>query len=114
MTEFNEDVKNLDDIESQIVKLQEQAARIKAEKKDSVVQDVLRKIEQFEITAEDLGFLSPSTRGRRVARRATGQTTAPKYRDPQSGKSWSGVGREPKWFKEALEAGFSKEDLMIK
>lgn len=114
MTEFNEDVNNLDEINAKIAELQEQAARIKAEKKDAVVQDMLRTIEQFEITAEDLGFLSPSIRGRRGSRRAPGQSAPPKFRDPETGKTWSGVGREPKWFKEAIDKGLSKEDIMIK
>ncbi len=38
----------------------------------------------------------------------------PKYRHPQNPTlTWTGMGRKPKWFIEALEAGMNKEDLEI-
>ena len=39
---------------------------------------------------------------------------AAKYKDPDTGKTWSGMGRKPKWFIEAIEqGGKTKEDLVI-
>lgn len=38
----------------------------------------------------------------------------PKYRHPENPTlTWTGMGRKPKWFIDALEAGMSKEDLQI-
>lgn len=37
-----------------------------------------------------------------------------KYVDPQSGKTWTGQGRQPKWFADYLERGGRKEDLVIR
>ena len=47
------------------------------------------------------------------ARRSTtkGSKGAAKYRDPDSGATWSGRGRQPKWFKTAIEGGKRLEDL---
>lgn len=39
---------------------------------------------------------------------------APKYADPTSGKTWSGQGRQPKWFADYLAQGGKEEDLLIK
>jgi DNA-binding protein H-NS len=39
---------------------------------------------------------------------------APKYRDPASGKTWTGRGLKPKWVTEALESGKTLDDLAIK
>ncbi|MFV1841318.1 MULTISPECIES: H-NS family nucleoid-associated regulatory protein [unclassified Phaeobacter] len=40
--------------------------------------------------------------------------SAPKYRHPENpALTWSGRGRKPKWFIEALDAGKSADDLLI-
>lgn len=39
---------------------------------------------------------------------------APKYRHPENAAlTWSGRGRKPKWFADALESGHSEQDLLI-
>jgi DNA-binding protein H-NS len=38
----------------------------------------------------------------------------PKYEHPEnSALTWSGRGRQPAWFKEAIEAGHSRDDLLV-
>jgi DNA-binding protein H-NS len=38
----------------------------------------------------------------------------PKYEHPENpALTWSGRGRQPDWFKEALGAGHSRDDLLI-
>lgn len=41
------------------------------------------------------------------------KTIPPKYQDPESGKTWTGRGRKPKWVEQALENGKSLEDFRI-
>lgn len=38
---------------------------------------------------------------------------APKYRDPDTGKTWTGKGRTPAWMHPHLEGGKAKEDFLI-
>lgn len=38
----------------------------------------------------------------------------PKYRDPETGQTWSGQGRSPLWFNECLSRGIAESDLLIK
>ncbi len=38
----------------------------------------------------------------------------PKYRDPATGKTWTGRGIHPAWLKAQLEAGKSVEEFLIK
>lgn len=41
-------------------------------------------------------------------------SVAPKYKHPENaGLTWSGRGRKPKWFAEALEQGVTEEDMKI-
>lgn len=38
----------------------------------------------------------------------------PKYRNPNNHQqTWSGMGRQPQWFREYLENGGSEEDMLI-
>lgn len=42
-------------------------------------------------------------------------TVAPKYRNPANpAQTWSGRGKRPHWFKDALSQGKSENDLLIK
>lgn len=61
------------------------------------------KDEGFDI--DDLFNLKPSKR--------PVKKVPPKYRDPKTGKTWSGRGMKPVWFREALASGASKESLLI-
>ncbi len=47
---------------------------------------------------------SPKTRKPRAA---------PKYRDPDTGKTWTGKGRTPAWMQPHLDGGKNKEDFLI-
>ncbi|CAB3758712.1 H-NS histone family protein [Paraburkholderia humisilvae] len=63
-------------------------------------------IETYGLTAHDLGLvrtqLIPSRRGRKPQTfrpKAPHASVPPKYRDPASGKTWSGRGRTPLWMR---------------
>ena len=63
------------------------------------------------MTAEDLGFSlgQPVTASNRVVTRAktlqAKKPSVPKYRDPKSGKTWTGHGKAPSWIVAAQKAG---------
>jgi DNA-binding protein H-NS len=51
--------------------------------------------------------------GVRAKRRGTG-SVAPKYRNPADPEqTWSGRGKRPRWFSDALKAGKKEKDLAI-
>lgn len=57
-----------------------------------------------------IGDIYPG-RGRRSGRKSA---VAPKYRNPDNyEQTWSGRGKRPHWFKDALAAGISDRDLLI-
>lgn len=61
--------------------------------------------------AREMGFtLSELTGGGRKGRKPS----VPKYRNPDDPTmTWTGKGRQPAWFKKALEQGKSPEDMEI-
>lgn len=67
-------------------------------------------LEAVEAKALEMGFsLAELTSGAKPK-----TVAAAKYRHPENpSKTWSGRGRKPKWFLEAIEAGASEESLLI-
>jgi DNA-binding protein H-NS len=65
------------------------------------------------IKAEGYTFEDIFGAGVRVKRRGTG-SVAPKYRNPADPEqTWSGRGKRPRWFSDALKAGKKEKDLAI-
>lgn len=68
--------------------------------------------EQVEALAKKLGYtLTELAEGKGKSKRSPAK---PKYRHPENpALTWSGRGRKPQWFTEALGAGKTPEDLAI-
>lgn len=66
---------------------------------------------KLEAMAKEMGFsLTDFTGGKK----GKASAAAPKYVHPENpGKTWSGRGRQPQWFKDALASGKSADDLAI-
>jgi DNA-binding protein H-NS len=94
------------EIKRQIADLEKQAEKIRqAEIKDAVGK-VKELIARYQLTAEDVGLVSGAKR--RLARRKgkkAGASGEPKYRDPATGKTWTGRGKPPTWIAGAKSRG---------
>lgn len=90
---------------AQIEKLQVEADKIRREKNAFIAQ-IKSLMTQHDITSNDLG--DKGQKARQAAPRI------PKYRDPQSAKTWSGRGHQPAWMKNYLAAGKNKDDFLIR
>jgi len=55
--------------------------------------------------------------GKKAARKSAGtdkrSVVAPKYRDPSTGATWTGRGKQPKWLAAAIKGGKELEDFKI-
>lgn len=64
--------------------------------------------------AAQFGTARPAPKKHDKAKKAKGsKTKPPKYRDPATGKTWAGTGRQPRWVAAAIENGASLEDFRI-
>ncbi len=114
-------------IQSQIRKLQQEADALKAKEVAGVVARIQQAIAHYGLTPADLFGGPPKVSGKRAAKAATpakstkaGKATKPakppgpaKYHDG-AGNHWSGVGKRPNWFKAALAAGRTADELLLK
>lgn len=107
--------KRLSEIERQIGRLQQEAKAIRDREVGEVVARIRSAIAHYGLGVDDL-FEAP----RGAARRKRGGPAAKKkaagvvrYRDAD-GRSWTGHGKRPNWFKAAIESGKTPEDLAVK
>lgn len=94
-------------LEDLIAKASQQRVKLQRERRDEV-KAKLAKI------ARDEGFTIEELFGTRRARsKSAGTTVAPKYRNPANpAQTWSGRGKRPRWFTDALKTKKEK-DLLI-
>ncbi len=103
-------------LKSQIAKLEKQAVDLYKKEVAGVAAKVRALIQEYGLTAADLGFTGKPAKAARKPRqaKAVAKTAGvPKYRDPVSGKAWTGKGRAPTWIYDALKQGKSKDDFLI-
>lgn len=92
------------ELQEQIKSLQSRAEEVRRNEIERTVTEILQRMQDLGITLKDLERAD----GRQKGGRKTPQAVAPKYRDPVSGKTWSGRGKEPRWI-----GGRKKEDFLI-
>ncbi len=69
-------------------------------------------IDKLEETAREMGFSLAELTGMAAVRKKS--ATVAKYANPANpADTWSGRGRKPRWFSEALAAGKSAEELAV-
>jgi DNA-binding protein H-NS len=83
-----------EEIQAKIADLQAQAEIVKREEKEQAIAMARTMISAYGITARDLGLdKAPKVK----TGPKPGNKVAAKYKDPQSGATWSGRGKTPKW-----------------
>lgn len=122
--------KTVADLDAEIERLKKERDALRATEVKEVVGRIKEAIAHYGLTAEDLG-LAPKRRGRKpasgvaampakkratrgAAKAATKKPPSPPKYENGAGKTWSGHGKRPGWFVDALAAGKTPEDLLIK
>lgn len=107
-------------IETQIRKLQEKAEKLKRNQKAPQLAEIVRRMKASGITLEELQAALAS-RPRRAAKAtksdakaATERKPVPaKYRNAETGETWTGRGRAPRWLATAETAGRKREEFLV-
>ena len=92
-------------IKKQIAALEAKAERIAKEEMGSAIAKVKGIMAEFNLTVE---HLTQTVSGKRVAKKKVKAASVAKYADPETGKTWSGVGRAPGWI-----AGAKNRDVFL-
>ena len=81
-------------------------------KRAQVIASVRETIQAYELSAADLGFVG-KTSLKQCAVGDKRNVVAPKYQDPDSGKTWTGRGKSPAWLSAQLAAGREKQEFLV-
>jgi DNA-binding protein H-NS len=98
---------------AQIEKLKHKAEQMRQAEIKGVVERIRDAMAHYGLTADDLRLSGKAASGKSAARKAAKKTTkkktgkkpakvaakpgAPKYRDPATGRTWTGRGKPPNW-----------------
>jgi len=87
------------ELQDQIKALQEKATLLMMEGRVKAIEDIGALVKVYEIKAEEIGLAAaPNAPARKPEkRRDRAPKSPPKYRDPDSGATWTGKGRVPDW-----------------
>ncbi|BAL96041.1 H-NS histone family protein [Rubrivivax gelatinosus] len=99
----------LSELLAQKAALEKQIIETQREERAAAIAQVKSLMSQYGLTLADLSAKSGAATPRRGS---TGKVPA-KYRDPDTGDTWSGRGLQPKWLKAALANGRSLSDFTV-
>ncbi|MBH1958448.1 MAG: H-NS histone family protein [Burkholderiales bacterium] len=111
MSKSNELQQQINDYESKLNELRKQQEAERKGERTQAIAAAKELIKNHDLTASELGFS-----GKGAAKRMTGDkrnVVAPKYQDPDSGKTWTGRGKSPSWLSAQLAAGRDKQEFLI-
>lgn len=110
-------------LNAQIAKLQAQAEALRAKEAAEVVARIRETMKRYGLTAADLGLGGATAKAAKDAvfapakskGKVSGKRTARKIKFADGkGGTWTGIGKRPQWFRDALAAGKKPEDLLAK
>ena len=104
-------------IEKEISKLQKRMHSLQSKQRRPVMMSIVRSMREYDITPEEIvaAFSQRSTRRAPAAKTASApkRVIAPKYRHPETGATWTGRGKAPRWVSDAEAAGTPRTSFLI-
>jgi len=112
-------------IEKEIIKLKKKAESLQNRRRKPVLAAIVRDMREYAITPEEIAAAfgkSPAARRGAGARKSTRVVSPraakktevkPKYRNPETGDTWSGRGKAPRWLTSAEAAGTARDTFLI-
>lgn len=83
-------------------------AELRKVERDSDLQTVLKLVGKHQFTAKDVPLHSPGGKAGKPKGEGTPALAVPKYKNPETGETWSGKGRTPAWLE-----GKNKDDFLV-
>ncbi|WP_341908074.1 H-NS histone family protein [Polaromonas sp. YR568] len=115
MSSLSELQQQIAQAEAKVNELREKLAQQKNSERTQAIASAKELIQNFQLSATELGLSQKPVATRKAkAPQDKRSAVAAKYRDPISGKTWTGRGKTPAWLAANIAAGHSKQDYLIK
>ena len=111
MSKSSELQQQIEDFETKLNALRKQQDQERKGERTLAIASAKELIKMHDLTAAEL-----SLSGKSAVKRATNDkrnVVAPKYIDPDSGKTWTGRGKSPAWLSAQLATGRDKQEFLI-
>jgi DNA-binding protein H-NS len=99
------------DLEKVIAAAERQREAKRESGKKELMEEFRTRAEALGLSLGDLAAAGPPKAGRPSGKGSTAQSPAVKYRNPETGETWSGRGRAPKWLTRAEQQGRGREEF---
>jgi DNA-binding protein H-NS len=126
-------MQTFEQIQQQILDLQKQADTMRKQAMTAAIKEVKRLVNLYSLGYADIGMTvggSPAKKGAAAAKTKAAKSTkpakaakkassdkraavAPKYKDNETGQTWTGRGKAPTWLAAKIAAGATKESFKI-
>ncbi|MFM2342325.1 MAG: hypothetical protein RLZZ592_1978 [Pseudomonadota bacterium] len=114
MSTYQELIARQQDLARQQAELEKQIQDTLRAERAGVIQQIKTMMAEHGLTVADLSSSKPGRPAKAAnAETAPSRKVAPKYRDPETGETWSGRGLKPKWLATAIENGRTLEEFAI-
>ena len=106
-------------IRKQIENLEKEAESVRKIEVDGVIARIKKAIDFYGLTEQDLFEAQAKKMGRpkgvagAAVKKVAKKKAVAKFKDPASDKTWTGHGKRPGWFLQAIESGKKAEDLAV-
>ncbi len=104
-------------IEKEIAKLQKQAKALQTKQRNPIIASIIRSMREYDITPEEINtaFNKKTSTVQRSRSDASGEkrVVPAKYRHPESGETWTGRGKAPRWITSAEAQGKKRDEFLI-
>jgi len=112
MQKSNELQQQINEFEAKLNELRKQQELERKGERTQAITAAKELIKNHDLTASELGLAGKGPI-KRIAEDKR-NVVAPKYQDPESGKTWTGRGKSPAWLSAQLSAGRDKQEFLIK
>lgn len=101
-------------IEDQINQLQQKAKELQERHRQPAIVSIIRSMAEYDISPDEITAAFNKQHKRRTDRGATARKPVPaKYRHPDTGDTWTGRGKAPRWITAAEAQGKSRDQFLI-
>jgi DNA-binding protein H-NS len=105
-------VATLQELLAQKAALDKQIAETQRQERADAIAKVRALMSEYGLTAADIVSKAGNTAPRNPTGSA-GKKVAPKYRNPETGETWTGRGLQPNWLKSAVASGKKLTDFAL-
>ncbi len=105
-------------IEKEINKLQKKAEVLQTKRRKPVISSIITSMREYDITPEEINiaFNKKTTSAQKSSSNDSTTAKRPvpaKYRHPESGETWTGRGKAPRWITTAEAQGKKRDEYLI-